>query len=416
LVQAVPVLKSCFRDKPVLPSELPAPPVFNVRDFGAKGDGTISDTAAIQRALDTCWHAGGGIVRLPPGTYLSQPIFLRSQTTLQLDQGAGWRASDNPADFCDVRGFINGNNLTGVAITGQGTVDGAGAKWWEPVREAKRLHQPEPGSRPRLVVFSWCMYVRVEGVTLENSPSFHLVPGDCEDVDIENVTIHAPADAPNTDAIDPSASRYVRIANCVLDTGDDNIAIKSGHIDPAHPGGAAEHIIISNCTFLHGHGLSIGSETVGGVRDLTVEHCTFNGTTCGIRIKSARGRGGVVEKLVYKDVTMTNVAFPIYLTSYYPKVSKEEASETMTPTTPAYRNIRIENVIAHSSREAGAVVGLPECSITNLVFENVHITAPKGMTLRNTKAIEFKNSTIEVQSGPRLILEANAEVSGLQSK
>lgn len=422
LVKAVPALEPCFRAEPVAPSELPTPRIFNVRDYGATGDGSADDTESIQKALDVCWHAGGGIVRLPAGTYLSRPLFLRSQTTLQLDKGAVLRATDNFEDFAvperkgSAVAFINGNNLTGVAITGKGIIDGNGERWWKPVREAKRLHQAEPRRRPRLVIFSECLYVRVKKVTLENSPSFHLVPKDCEDVDIDDVTIHAPADAPNTDAIDPSASRYLHIANCVLDTGDDNIAIKSGHIDPAHPGGAAEHITITNCTFLHGHGLSIGSETLGGVRDVAVESCTFNGTTSGIRIKSARGRGGVVENLVYKNITMTNVDWPVYLTSYYPKVPESDTAQPMTPGTPVYRNIRLENLTAYSSRNAGEIIGLPECAITNVVLKNVHISAPKGMTVRNARAVEFKDSSITVEQGRRLLLETNAEVSGFPVK
>jgi len=269
--------------------------------------------------------------------------------------------------------------------------------------------------RPRLVVLSWCMYVRVEGVTLENSPSFHLVPSDCEDVEIENVTIHAPADAPNTDGIDPSASRYIHIVNCVLDTGDDNIAIKSGHIDLAHPGGAAEHITITNCMFLHGHGMSIGSETLGGVRDLRVEHCTFTGTTSGIRIKSRRGHGGLLENLVYSDITMTNVDFPIYFTSYYPRVPQKDKAQPVAEDSPVFRKIVIRNLTASSSKTAGMIVGLPELPIENVVFENVYITASKGMTVRNAGEIKFRQSTIRVQTGAQLIMETNASVTGLQS-
>ena len=418
LIRAVPELKPCFRSDPAPESASTAPAVFDVRQFGAKGDGKTLDTAAIQKALDECGRAGGGIVRLAAGTYLSKPVFLRSNTTLQLDEGATLQARDEPEDFTAENGrgllaFVNGNALTGVAVTGKGTIDGAGARWWGPVKEAKTAKQPEPRPRPRMVVLSGCVGVRVEGVTLQNSPSFHLVPRDCEDVDIEGVTIRAPADSPNTDAIDPSASRHVRISKCVIDVGDDNIAIKSGHADSAHPNAACEDITVTDCTFLHGHGMSIGSDTVGGVRDLTVRHCTFEDTISGIRIKSDRTRGGLVENLTYSDITMKNVKIPINITSYYPKVPKEDAAQPITPRTPIYRNIHISNLTATSPQSAGFIVGLPECVVSNVVLENVRVTAPKGLTVRNAKAIKLTNATIEAEKGEPFILETNAVVEGL---
>ncbi|TAL04424.1 MAG: hypothetical protein EPO07_05140, partial [Verrucomicrobia bacterium] len=224
LRKAVPELTEVLRSEP---GPVAAKKLYDVRRFGAKGNGSALDTAAIQNALDECGQAGGGIVQLPPGTYFSKPIFLRSNTTLQLDAGATLQATDDPNDFANpdrpgaVLAFVNASGLNAVAITGKGTIDGAGARWWAPVRAAKKAGQPEPRRRPRLVIISNCVDVRVEGVTLRDSPTFHLVPVDCENVDIVGVTIRAPGDAPNTDAIDPSACRYVTISNCVLDVGDD---------------------------------------------------------------------------------------------------------------------------------------------------------------------------------------------------
>jgi lysophospholipase L1-like esterase len=419
LVRAVPELKPCFRSEPVGDTNS-TEKVFDVRQFGAKGNGKMPDTEAIQKALDECGKAGG-TVRLKAGTYLSKPIFLRSNTTLQLDEGATLKATDEPNDFADPNGgnnplaFVNGNSLTNVAIVGKGTIDGSGARWWEPVRQAKKAKQPEPRRRPRMVLLSGCVGVRIKDVTLTNSPSFHLVPRDCEDVDIVRVTIRAPEDAPNTDAIDPSTSRYVSISNCVIDVGDDNIAIKSGHADPAHPNAASEYITVTDCTFLHGHGMSIGSDTVGGVRNLTVKHCTFENTESGIRIKSARDRGGLVENVSYSDITMKNVKIPINITAHYPKIPKEseDTAQPITKLTPIYRNIRISNLEGTSFRSAGFIVGLPECPISDVVLENVHITAPKGLTIRNAKVI-LKNVKIETQEGPPFILENNAVVEGLE--
>lgn len=419
LVRAVPELKPCFRSEPAPDSTNTGAKVFDVRQFGAKGDGKTLDTAAIQKALDECGKAGGGIVRLAPGTYLSKPIFLRSSTTLQLDEGATLQATDEPNDFADPENsnrflaFVNGSTLTNIAITGKGTIDGAGARWWVPAEEARRKTPGFTLPRPRMVFLSGCVGVRIQGVTLANSPSFHLVPRDCEDVDIESVTIRAPEGSPNTDAIDPGTSRHVRISKCVIDVGDDNIAIKSSHMDTAHPNAACEDITVTDCTFLHGHGMSIGSETVGGVRGLTVQRCTFENTESGIRIKSARGKGGLVENIICSDITMKNVKIPINISAYYPKIPKEDSAQPVTPLTPIYRNIRITNLTAASPRSAGFIVGLPECEVSDVVLENVRISAPEGLTIRNAKAIKLNNVKIETQRGQPFILE-NAVVEGLK--
>jgi polygalacturonase len=402
-----------------------APGIFDVRDFGAKGDGKVLDTLAIQKAIDECGNYGGGIVRLASGVYLSKPIYLRSKTILQIDEGATLKATDEQADYLrpgdsdsgrssgSFVAFVNGRDLTDVAIVGKGTIDGSGERWWGPAKEAKRAHTENPGytlPRPRMIVLSGCKNVRVEGVTLANSPCFHLVPVQCENVDIEDVTIVAPADSPNTDGIDPSMSRHVRISRCRIDTGDDNIAIKSGHrlLDREF---ACEDITVTDCAFLHGHGMSIGSETAGGVRNLTVRHCTFEGTANGIRIKSPRGRGGEVEDLTYSDITMTNVDPAITITCYYPKVPKEDAAQSVTAGTPKFHNIRISNLTATCPRGAGIIVGLPESPVSGVMLENVHISATTGLVIRNSKDMRTKEFEVSAANGPPLLLE-NAQVDG----
>jgi polygalacturonase len=430
--------------------------VFDVRQFGAKGDGKTLDTAVIQKALDECGSAGGGIVRLSAGTYLSKPISLRSKTTLQLDEGAKLKATDDPQDFLrpgvtmeSAKGssafaaFVNGKNLTDVTIAGKGIIDGSGARWWIPAEEARNKTPGFTSPRPRMVLLVGCKKVKVTGVTLVNSPSFHLVPKNCEDVVIEGVTIRALSVSPNTDAIDPSESRHVRISKCVIDVGDDNIAIKSGHVNPAHPNAACEDITVTDCTFLNGHGMSIGSETVGGVRDVTVQRCTFENTANGIRIKSARGKGGLVENITYSNITMKNVKIPISISSYYEGPAEGDSAQSVTSLTPIYRNIRITNLTATSPRgaglglivdrltdviyylsayhayleprsaSAGLIAGLPECGVSDVVLENVRIWAPTGLTIRNAKAIKLNNVKIETQQGQPFILE-NAVVEGLE--
>jgi polygalacturonase len=419
---------ACAAD-PSSPSAPTPARIFDVRQFGAQGDGKTVDTAAIQKALNECGKAGGGTVRFPAGTYLSQPISLRSKTTLLLEPGATLKATDDPKDYLPssvtwedilqgrAKGpfvnFINGKHLVDVAITGQGTIDGSGARWWEPAEEARRKVPGYTLPRPNLIRITGCQGLKVTGVTLQNSPKFHLVPEDCEDVLIENVTILAPEGAANTDAIDPTMSRRVTISKCLIDVGDDNVAIKSGRKIRGREF-ACEDLTITDCIFKHGHGLSIGSETAGGVRNLTVKRCRFEDTQNGLRIKSPRGKGGKVENLLYEDITMKNVEGAIIFTCYYPKIPNTDAAQAVTAETPGFRNIRIRNLTATSTRAAGVIIGLPESPVSNVVLENVQITATTtGLAIRNAKAIQLQNVQVTAKEGPPFVVE-DAQVQGLE--
>jgi polygalacturonase len=403
--------------------------IFEVRAYGAKGDGKTLDTTAIQKALDECGRAGGGVVRLDAGTYLSKPLELRTRTTLQLDTGATLLATDEPADFAGEKTgsfipFISGKRLTDVAIVGPGTIDGSGAKWWVPAEAARRKTPGYTLPRPNLIVLTGCNNVRLADLTLQNSPKFHFVPTECEQVLVTNVTVLAPPRSPNTDAIDPSASRHVLITHCRIDVGDDNVAIKAGKKLPDREF-ACEDITVTDCTFLHGHGMSIGSETAGGVRNVVVRNCTFENTENGLRIKSQRGKGGLVENISYSDITMKNVDPAITFTCYYmnnskgdptqPKVPSEKTAQAVNEKTPLYRNIRISNLKATCRESAGTILGLPESRISDVVFENVLISAQKGLTVRNASGIQFVNSNIKVEQG-RAVIAENAEVRGIEDR
>ena len=405
---------------------------FNVRDLGAKGDGKTFDTAAIQKALDAC-KSSGGTVEFPAGTYLSQPLKIYSKTTFQLDAGATLQASTNQMDFMKTPGdwlaaksgsdfipFIGGKDLTDVTFTGSGVIDGGGVVWWGEAEKARQIKSGYTLPRPNLIVLERTKNLRMENLTLQNSPKFHFVPTDCEDVVITNVTILAPERAANTDAIDPSGRRYL-ITHCKIDVGDDNIAIKAGKKIPGHDF-QSEDFMITDCTFLHGHGMSIGSETAGGVHNVTVKNCTFENTENGIRIKSDTRRGGIVENISCDGITMKNVNPAITLTCVYQGTSSGDKKQPAGAQTnsasggggniPVYRNIRISNLTATCPKAAGLILGLPESCISNVVLENVKITAAKPFAISNARGVQLKNVSVTVPKGEPFKLE-NAEVSGL---
>jgi polygalacturonase len=302
-----------------------------------------------------------------------------------------------------------------VSIAGEGTIDGNGESWWHMafggfggpgaggVRPAAAVGAGQatagaaavPGAamrpagarraeRPRLIVFDHCKHVSLTGVTVKNSPFWQVVPYYSDDVVIRNVRITATIPSPNTDAIDPFSSSNVVIDHVFEDVGDDNVAIKSGQ--PGSPGGDApsKNITITDCAFEHGHGVSIGSEIAGGVQNVRVERVTFKGADQAIRIKANRDRGNDVSNIVFKDITMDGITkAAISISEYYPQVvpSGTVEAKPVGPLTPHFHNIRIENVKGINGAWAGAIVGLPESHVTDVVLKNVNIQAKKGMQI-----------------------------------
>jgi polygalacturonase len=404
------------------------PTVFNVRQTGATGDGKTLDTAAIQKALDDCGSAGGGIVEFPAGKYLSQPIVLHSRTTLQIDAGAVLQATDARADFENpqktntFKPFISGTNLQDVVIQGPGTIDGAGGRWWGPAEEARRKHPGYVLPRPCLIVLSNCTDVRVQDITLQNSPLTHLAPTACENVIISNVVVETPGWTANTDAIDPINCRHVLITKCRVEAGDDDICIKSTRVMPGREF-ASEDITVTDCVLLRGHGMSIGAATVGGVRNVTVRNLIFQDTDNGIRIKSQRTRGGIVEHIRFNDLYMSNVDPAITFTCYYMTNSSRDPvphyapdhdpAQPVTDTTPIFCDICVSNLTATCPRAAGLIIGLPESGITNVTLDHVTITAATtGLAIKNAGGLRFKDVVVNNQEGPPFIVD-HAQVDGL---
>jgi len=425
LLLAATLLASCTTAQnptPVAVAATPAPSIpvptipsatFTITDYGAVADGKTLNTAAIQQTIDACSAAGGGTVVIPEGKFLTGPLTLASNLNFHLAPNATLLFLNDLAVYPKSGGrYANGlsvSNAHDLEISGPGTIDGQGAPWWAAFEANNAMPR-----RPNLVVISNCTTVLVHQVTLKDSPCFHLVPQRCTNVTIRDLTITAPSTAHNTDAIDPSGWHFL-ITNCTLDTGDDNVAIKAGGRPGDRP--SCEDFTITNCNMLRGHGLSIGSETSGGLNGLYVSNITFNGTTSGIRLKSNRTAGGLIENLHYSNITMKNVKTPIYITSYYPKEPKSPGDDPLpTPANPNprpnWRDITFSNITITDCPVAGVLWGLPELSMSNLTFTNVHISTTEGMKIYFANNVRFIDSSITVQKGPPVLLY-KAAVTGL---
>jgi polygalacturonase len=364
---------------------------FNIKDFGATGDGTTLDTRAIQNAIDAASHiGGGGTVFVPAGKYVTGSIFLRDNITLFIDAGATLLGSQNSADYPIVTmrwegvtqpthaPLIAGDGLRNIAVTGRGTIDGRGEMWWRAFR-AKTIDAP----RPRLISFSNCTNVLIEGITLTNSPAWTVNPVRCENVTVDKITISNPPDSPNTDGINPDSCRNVHISNCHIDVGDDCVTIKSGiETEVRELLVPCENITVTNCTMVHGHGgVVIGSEMSGGVRNVVISNCVFVGTDRGIRMKSRRGRGGFIEDVRVTNIVMTEVLCPFTLNLFYHIGKKGDLSiadknpQPVTAGTPRFRRVHLSHVTARNAKTAaGFLYGLPEMPIEEVTLDDVSIS------------------------------------------
>lgn len=361
----------------------------NVRDWGARGDGCAPETRALQAALDACSAGGGGTVFVPAGCYVTGALALHSDITLYLDAGAVLLGSEDPADYPVSPGrwegaeqlvhapLIGGRDLRNVAIAGRGTIDGRGAYWWRAF-QAGTLRHP----RPRLIAFDRCTNVLVEGITAVNSPAWTIHPVHCDNVTVTRVTVVNPPDSPNTDGINPDSCRGVRISDCYVSAGDDCIAIKSGARPADQASAPCRDIAITNCTLARGHGgIVIGSETSGGVSNVVISNCVFTGTDRGIRLKSRRGRGGVVEDIRISNVVMTGVMCPLAVNLYYAcgawgdPVVADRHPRLIDAGTPRFRRIHLSQVTARDVRvAAGFLHGLAEMPLEDVTLDDVAVS------------------------------------------
>jgi polygalacturonase len=387
------------------PATVPLPVIstgtFDVTTYGAVGDDKTDNTTALQKALTAAGTAGGGTVTVSAGIYLSGPITLGSGTRLNLAKGATLKMLPK-SGYPGATAFLTANNAHDIALTGAGIIEGQGQDWWTAFASDSSL------ARPQEVIFSNSTRVLISGVRFQNPPEEHIwVKGD-KDLTITGITISTLAVSgksppKNTDGVDITADG-VFFCNNAIECGDDNVAM------------SGSNIYLGYSTFGVGHGCSIGSITKNGVSKLTVDHLTMNGTTSGIRMKSARDRGGLAQNLTYSNITMTGVQNPIYITSYYPTLPtdpKADPAQAITPTTPEWQSITIKNVTITGSTNAGILWGLPEAKISTVVFDNVRIQASTGMQVFHATGISFVGgSTVTPKSGAA-VTAYDADVTGI---
>lgn len=427
---ARPILDLESEQKPSTPPRWPVRPhVFNAAEFGAVGDGKTLCTAALQRAVDACAKAGGGKVVVPPGTYRTGPIFLRSNLECEILAGATLLGSTDLADYpaIDSRwegidrkvyaSLLTGEGLENVSITGGGVLDGQGEVWWEKQRATAELRrkmglqgrEPEnpPGAplawpRPRTINLYRSRNVRISGLTIRNSPSWCVHPVRCEDVWIHGLRIINPEHSMNTDGIDPDSCSNVLISDCFINTGDDCIVIKSGYrFLPDNPHPPSENIVVTNCVFKKGHGgVVIGSETAGGVRNVAVSNCVCDGTDRGLRFKTARGRGNVVENIRATNVVLREIALAAVELQMFYEAAERSRSAQRNDLTPTFRQFHLSDIIVSGARRALLVEGLPENPIQSLSVRNLEIdSAEAGIFCSAVQGLALENVAVNAASG-----------------
>lgn len=369
--------------------------------------GSADNAAAIQAAINAV--GSGGTVEVPAGNFLSGPVTLKSNMTFQLSAGATLQMTAM-GTFPVNMDFIYGSKLSNITINGSGVMDGQGLAWWNYFNGGGTDNRP-----PAMIELTGCTGVTVSGISVINSPKFHVqFLGNGANILASGLTITAPWPSPNTDGIDLRGTN-VTIQNCYISDGDDVIQIGGSN--------ACMGITVQGCTFGTGHGLSIGSITSGGVSNVLVNNCVFNGTQYGLRLKSNNTEGGITSNVTYSNITMTNILVnPILMYSYYPDVPANPTTDTgsaANSTTPYWQNIKFENVsaaqTATGSANVGILWGLPQAPVSNVLFDACTITGSKIMDVFNTRGVTFDCNCLingKAPSNSAAVTTYNAAMAG----
>lgn len=452
--------------------QIPAREVL-LTDFGGVGDGVALNTEAFAKAIDALSQCGGGRLVVPTGVWLTGPITLRDNIELHVRPDAVVLFSTDrdlyPIIETVFEGLdtkrciapINADGAKNIAITGGGTIDGNGDSWrqvkkskiapsqwkellagggftnakgdvWYPdsssfrgsvVSDAFNVPQglttdEEWNSvktylRPVLIGLKECENVLLEDCLFQNSPCWNIHPLLCRNVIINNVTVRNPWYSQNGDGLDVDSCEDVLVINSTFDVGDDAICIKSGkNEDGRRRARPCRNLIVDNCVVFHGHGgFVVGSEMSGGVQNISVTNCRFLGTDVGLRFKSCRGRGGVVENIHISDIVMMNIPTePLLFDLHYGGKSAVEAAAdgdsaydiAFVPadeTTPQFKDIYVSDVVCSGAARAMYFNGIPEKNIENIVVEDCDIVSQKGADLRYSTGVVLKNVNITQAEG-----------------
>lgn len=391
--------------------KLPAPKHYLITEFGAKGDSITLNTKAIQDCIDKCSADGGGTVIIPKGVFISGAIFLKNKVNLLVEKGGKLKGSINPDDYPQIKtrwegeeclwtaALINAETLKNTSITGEGTIDGSGDFW----RIKKREQPNEKTGRPRLIGIQNCDTVVIKGLHLHNQASWGLFILYSTNVEIIGLNITADHNIPSSDGIDIDSSNKIHISETFIDVNDDCISIKSGKDqDGLRVNRPSENILIEKCHFAYGHGgVAMGSETSGGIKNVEIRDCIIDSQNWApIRFKSQPSRGGVVENITYRNITLNNTKKAFEFNMEWRMVNPKPAAEKL----PIVRNIKIINV-SGTADSVGDMSGLANSPITDVKFINCNITAKKGFTLRHVDNIDLSGLTITGVIGEAIIKE-----------
>lgn len=461
---------------------LPAIPdrEVSITEFGAVGDGCTLNTAAFADAIAALTAKGGGRVVVPGGVWYTGPIVLKDNIELHLEKDALIVFSDDQTlyplmqiifeglDTWRCQSPISALDAKNVAITGEGVIDGNGDGWravkkdkltdrqwqkkvrsggivsddgktWYPsesykfgatsgsdqnvstwARTREDFERMHDFLRPVMVAIHRCENVLLEGVTFQNSPCWNIHPALCTNLTVKDITVRCPDYAQNGDGIDIESCKNVVLTGSSFDVGDDGICIKSGKDKAGRDRGIpCENILVDDCIVFHGHGgFVVGSEMSGGVKNVKVSNCIFSGTDVGLRFKSTRGRGGIVENIFIEDIAMNNILQEALLFDlFYGGKSASEARDAgedaeptdlalkpVDETTPAFRDIHIKNVRCRGANRAMYFNGLPEMNVERVVVENASIYARTGAQINESSAVVLRNVRIVPEKGPALML------------
>jgi DNA sulfur modification protein DndE len=453
----------------VLLPEIPSR-IFNVTDYGAHGDGLTDNTEAFHQAIRACTEAGGGRIVIPSGVWLTGPLTLASRMELHAKEGALITFSQSFDDYPLVassyegrpaircKSPLDGDGLTDVAITGPGVFDGGGDAWrpvlrskltqqewesklssggivdptgqtWWPsesamngrarndqlqlenVAEADAYQEIRDYLRPNLLSLRNCNRILLDGPTFQNSPAWCLHPWASDHVTIRRITVRNPWYSQNGDGLDIESCRYVSVDDCRFDVGDDAICLKSGKDEAGRAlGKPSEYIDIRNCKVYHGHGgVVIGSEMSGGVRWVSVSDCSFMGTEIGLRFKSARGRGGVVEDIHMQRIRMSSIkkeaiSFHLFYAGKSGSGSAQDDLHPVSEGTPIFRRIHIEDVTCSGADTALIVNGLPEMPLQSLTIRDYRVSADRGFLCHYADQLLLERIQLHTRKGPLIKL------------